>query len=212
MESSRRSTAAGFTLVEVLASTLLLLLLTGSMLSAYRFQVFSLKRQETQVDVQETARSVLDLMAREVRHAGYDPRCVKSFAGVSDARFHLLQIQFDRSADGVLGADETVTYAYDPASAQLLRTSGGLAVPLASDLGGASLGFGYFDGAGAPLTPSGIPAALTAAERAAVRRVRIVLRIERPGPEPANPIPVVSEFVTNVDLRNRFFNGSVGCP
>ena len=209
---SKCTGCGGFTLIEVTASTLLMLTLLATMFGAYRFQMFALKRQETQVDVQETARSILDVMAREVRHAGYDPLCVKTFTGVSDARPQRLGVQFDRNADGVLAADETVTYAYDPEESHLARTSAGVTVPLATEIGATSLSFGYFDAAGTQLVPTGTPAALTTTQRAAIRRVRIILRIEREGPEPANPLPVLSEFVSNVNLRNRFLNGSVGCP
>lgn len=210
--SSAGRSRAGFTLVEVLMGTLLLLMLMATMLATSRVHIFALKRQETQLDVQETARSVLDLMAREIRQAGYDPLCAKSFPGVTDGRPQLLEVQFDHNANGILDADEVVTYAYDPTAAQLTRASAGVAVVLATGTGATSLSFKYYDGTGTRLSPAGTPAALTAAQRKAVRRVRIALRIEGRGPDPANPLPIVSEVVSNVDLRNRFLNGSVQCP
>jgi hypothetical protein len=186
--------------------------LTATLLGSYRFHLFALKRQETQLDVQETARSLIDVVAREVRQAGYDPTCAKTFEAVADARTHLLGFQFDRNGDGVIGNDENITYSYDAEAQDVGRSSGGVRTPLVSGLSVETLSFAYFDGAGAPLVPTGNPAALSAAQRAAVRRVRVTVHLERPQPTQFGTAPVVSEMVTNVDLRNRFFNGGVGCP
>jgi hypothetical protein len=201
--------------MEVLVATLLMMTLTATMLASYRYHLFALKRQEVQIDVQETARSLMDLMAREIRQAGYDPTCVK-FAGIGDARPELLQVQFDREpfpgGDGLISAAESVTYTYDTDSKEIRRVTGTGPVALVAGVPSNALTFTYFDGAGAVITPAGSPAALTAAQRAAVRRVHLALRLERPAVDPLDHTPVVANLVTNVDLRNRFINSGVGCP
>lgn len=204
--------ARGFTLMEVLGAMLLMLTITAAMVSAYRFQLFAFRTQEAQLDVQETARNLIDVMAREIRLAGYDPTCVKTFAGVADARPQLLQVQFDRNADGAIGAGESVAYVYNADLDQVQRSAGAAPVALASAQLDNALSFSYFDGTGATLTPSGTPAALTATQRNAVRRVKITLMLQQPSPDPQSSTPVTSRFVSNVELRNRFLNGGAGCP
>jgi hypothetical protein len=203
---------AGFSTVEVLVASFLLLSLTATMLWSYRFHLFALKRQEAQLDVQETARSLIDVVTREVRQAGYDPTCVKTFEALADARPNLLRVKFDRNSDGVIGTDEDVTYNYDSGTQDVGRTANGIRNLLATGLPIPALSFAYFDGGGAVLVPTGSPAALSAAQRAAARRVRVTVHLERSQPLPFGTAPVVSEMVTNVDLRNRFFNSGVGCP
>ncbi len=202
----------GFTLMEVLGAMLLMLIITAAMFSAYRFQLFAFRTQEAQLDVQETARDLIDLMAREIRLAGYDPTCVKTFAGIADARPQLLQVQFDRNGDGAIGAGESIVYAYNADLDQIQRSAGGAPVALATGMPDNALAFSYFDGNGAALTPSGNPAALTVTQRNAVRRVKVTLMLQQPSPDPQNSTPVISRFASNVELRNRFLHGGAGCP
>ncbi len=204
--------SAGFTLIEVLVSCLLMLIVTATIFGAYRFQMFALKTQETQLEAQQAARGMIDLMSRELRQAGYDPTCAKTFAGIVNAQPQLLQLQFDSNADGVIGAGESVTYSYDADLQQIGRSAGGSAVPLISAVPAGALTFSYYDGTGTLLAPSGNPAVLSATQRAAVRRVKIVLRVQRTNPDPLNASSVVSNVVSNVDLRNRFINSGVACP
>ncbi len=204
--------ARGFTLMEVLGAMLLMLIVTAAMFSAYRFQLFALKTQEAQLEVQETGRNLIDLMAREIRLAGYDPTCVKNFAGVADARPQLLQVQFDRDASGAIGTGESIVYAYNADLDQIQRSAGGAPVALATGLPDNALAFTFFDGTGATLTPSGNPAALTTTQRNAIRRVKITLMLQQPSPDPQSSTPLISRFVSNVELRNRFLHGSAGCP
>jgi type IV pilus assembly protein PilW len=210
--SRRWAPAPGFTLVEVLVAMVLILMLTGTIFTAYRYQMFAIKGQETQLDVQEAARSLIDLLTREVRLAGYDPTCAKSFAAIANAQPQSLQLQFDSSEDGAIGSGENITYAYDATLGEIQRTAGGTPIALFSDLPASALAFTYYDGSGAVLTPSGSPAALTAAQRTAIRRVRVAVSIQRPHPDPGNSSIILSNFASNVDLRNRFLNGSVACP
>jgi hypothetical protein len=209
---TRRISSAGFSTAEALVATALLLTVTATMLSAYRFNLFAFKRQEAQLDVQETARSLIDLIAREIRQAGADPTCVKTFEGIAEAGTRSLRIQADRSGDGVLQVDENVAYNFNPDARDIGRTVGGVRTLLISNVSGEALNFSYFDGGGAVLAPSGTPPTLSAAQRTAVRRVRISVHLERSLAQPLGSMPVVSEMVTNVDVRNRFLNSGVGCP
>ena len=207
-----RLPAAGFTLVEVEVSTLLMLIVSATIFATYRFQMFVLKAQEVQLDAQQSARSMMDLMSREIRLAGYDPTCAKSFAGIADAGPQRLQVQFDSNADGAIGAGESVLYAYDASLQQISRTAGGAATPLVSSLLANALTFSYYDPSGALLAPTGSPPALTATQRDMVRRVKVLLHVQRANPDPQNSSYLISDLVSSVDLRNRFLNNGVACP
>src|SRR3970282_663502 len=63
----------GFTIVELLVSILLSSIIMGAIYSVYRVQTHSAKVQESRLEAQEYARSVLDMMVREIRNAGYNP-------------------------------------------------------------------------------------------------------------------------------------------
>lgn len=202
----------GFSLTEVLIAMLLMLVVTAAMLSAFRFQMFALKGQDVQLEMQEAARAVVDVMTREIRLAGYDPTCAKTFAGIADARPQLLQLQFDSNEDGAIGAGESVTYAYDATAGEIQRNVGGTSSALVSDMPQNALGLSYYDASGTVLTSSGTPAALTAAQRNMVRRVKITVMLQKPNPDPQNGSFMISRFVSNVELRNRFLNGGVACP
>jgi type IV pilus assembly protein PilW len=202
----------GFTLIEVMVASLLMLVVLATILWTYRFQMFALKAQEVQLDTQQAARSMIDLLTREVRQAGYDPTCAKNFAGIATAKSQLLQLQFDKNGDGAIGAGESVTYSYDPDLKQIGRSTGAAVVPLVTSLPGNALTFTYYDGDGNLLWPSWSGASLNATQRAGVRRVQVSLHLERPNPDPRNSSKLSSDFVTNIDLRNRFINGAVACP
>ena len=202
----------GFTLIEVLVATLLMLIVTATIFAVYRFQMFALKAQEAQLDAQQAARSMMDLMSREVRLAGYDPTCAKTFNGLADARPQRLQVQLDSNANGAIGAGESIIYSYDTDLRQISRSAGGAAIPLVSSLPANALTFSYYDGSGVLLTPSGNPPALTASQLGAVRRVKILLHVQRSSTDPLNSRSVASDLISNVVLRNRFLNNGVACP
>lgn len=211
MQLNRHRRSRGFTLAEVLVTSVLLLLISSTIFTVYRYQMFAFKAQEAQLDTQESARGLIDLMSREIRLAGYDPRCTKAFAGVVAASAQGLQIQFDGDEDGAIGAGENIVYAWDTSVGGLTRSAGGEPVLLVTGTSTA-LTFVYYDANGNLLVPAGTPPTLTAAQRTAVRRIKVVLHVEKPNPDPLTGSVLVSEVVSNVDLRNRFLNGGVACP
>jgi type II secretory pathway component PulJ len=202
----------GFTLMESLVSTLLLMMVSGTIYGVLRHQLFALRREEIQLDAQETCRNLIDLITREVRLAGYDPTCSKSFSGIADARPQWLQVQADLNEDGAIGANESITYSYDPDLKAIQRAAGGAPVSLVSDIPGNALAFTYYDGSGAVLAPVGSPPALAATQRNAIRRIKVSISVQRTNPDPRNDTPVRSALVGNVDLRNRFLSSGVVCP
>src|SRR3990167_6466064 len=67
------TSCGGFTIVELLVSILLTSIIMGAIYSVYRVQTHSAKAQENRMEAQEYARSVLDMMVREIRNAAYNP-------------------------------------------------------------------------------------------------------------------------------------------
>lgn len=82
-QQTMRRRFAGFSMVELLVSTALTLLLTGGIVAVFIGSRTTQNANERFAQVQETARLALDLMARDIRAAGYGgcvsrPRYVNS--------------------------------------------------------------------------------------------------------------------------------------
>lgn len=205
----RPSRQAGFTVIEVLVSTSIALVALMTASAFGRFQLFALRNQANQLDIQTAARSVVDLFAREVRQAGLDPTCAKTFSAVADARPNLLHIQADLNGNGVIdGGNEDIAYAYVTNGIQ--RTAGGATDVLISNETLTGSTFRYFDSSGTELVPSG--AALNQAQRNAIQRIRIELAVQGKAVDPLNSQPLMASVSSDVDLRNRFFISGTGCP
>jgi|SRR5262249_26959715 len=205
----RRRSQAGFTALEVIVSTAIGLVALATAGAFNRFQLFALRNQANQVDIQTTARSVVDLFAREVRRAGMDPTCVKTFSAVAQGGPTSVRIQSDLNGNGVIdGTNEDITYAYT--NGQVVRTANGTTDVLVSGLNLNGSTLRYFDSAGTELVPPG--GVLSAAQRAAVQRVRIELALQGSAVDPLNSLPLIARVSTDVDLRNRFFIAGTGCP
>lgn len=210
---ARSHRQSGFSTVELLAATAISLVTLATALSFNRFQLFALRNQASQIDVQTTARTIVDLFAREVRRAGMNPGCaIAAFSGIADAKLHSVRVQSDLNGDGVLtGPNEDLTYRYTDANTiERVDNTSGVADTLASGLTMSGSQLRYFDGTGAELVPGG--SGLTAAQRSTVRRIRIQLTLSGKAVDPNSTKPLTAQAATDVDLRNRFFVNSTACP
>ncbi len=156
MDSELVTDQRGVTLTELLIALALGLFTVGAVYSVHLHQV---KRQIVQEDVlamQQTARAALDMMAREIRMAGYDPMGVNwdvdpsnDFHGIV---YHPtgLHIRADLNGNGVLtDSKESIVYLYDDSTATLRRkVGGGGRQPVAEHI--ESLTFSYRDALGQP--------------------------------------------------------------
>ena len=148
----------GVTLTELLIALALGLFTVGAVYAVHLHQV---KRQIVQEDVlamQQTARAALDMMAREIRMAGYDPMGVNrdvdpsnDFHGLTDHPTEL-HIRADLNGNGVLtDSKESIVYLYDDATSTLRRKVGrGGRQPMAEHI--EALTFSYRDALGHPTT------------------------------------------------------------
>ena len=110
---AHRTSHSGFTIIELLVSILLTSIIMTAVYSVYRVQTHSAKVQENRLEAQEYARSVLDMMVREIRNAGYAPTGA-ACAVVVSASSQTIQFAYDANANGVCtDADEDIEYRFD---------------------------------------------------------------------------------------------------
>jgi hypothetical protein len=174
-------------------------------------QLFTLRNQTAQSDVQVTARNIVDLFSREVRQAGANPTCAAGLSAIADAKQNLLKIQSDLDGDGaVTSTNETITYQYKFSNNVLERVSNGSTDALIDGVSLAGSRIRYFDQAGVEVTAGST--GLSSAQRDNVRRIRIELTIEAPSADPYDDEPLRVAVANDVDLRNRYFANAVACP
>ena len=121
----------GFSLIEFLVTILLSSIVMGAIYSVYRVQTRSMKVQENRMEAQQYARSVLDLIVREIRNAGFNPLSVtngnncaggsQGTPGIVTANATTLRFTYDFQGttassppDGHCdNGDEDLTYSFD---------------------------------------------------------------------------------------------------
>ena len=121
----------GVTLTELLIALALGLFTIGAVYSVYLNQVKKQIVQEDVLAMQQTARAALDMMAREIRMAGYDPMGVSRDAASSNDFYGLsyhpteLHVRADLNGNGVLtDSKESIVYVYDGSTSTLRRKVG----------------------------------------------------------------------------------------
>lgn len=200
---------AGFSLVELLVATSLGLVAVSSFLTFNRYQLFSLQDQSKQIDLQTTARNIVDLFAREVRRAGMNPTCAGTFKGIAVAKASEIQIKTDLNGDGSTnGQNENVTYRFNYSLKSVERVTPTSTETLISNVDFTGSSIKYYDGNGTELIPW-YPLGET--QRNNVRRVRIELRLSQDAVDPNKDTELRASASTDVNLRNRFFVSTLGC-
>ena len=210
--SRRRPHARGFSSMEVLAGLGLTLILLAAVYSFQQAQLKAFSTQQVYSDSQNVTRSVIDLMARELRMACYDPGTAINKSGgpcapdvkqgIIEATPTRIRFQQDLNGDNAIGAPgEDVTYELSNGS--VLRTDG-LAEPvvLASGVPTGGLSFLYFDN-GKPPAQIGPGAVLNQCQRDTVGKVRVTIRANLPNPNSRIPTPIASVAESEVAIRNR---------
>ncbi len=211
-----------FSLIELMVAILLSSVVMGAIYSVYRFQTRSLKVQGDRIEAQEYARSVLDLMVREIRNAGYAPTGAVC-AGVVTADAQTIQFMYDSEPNGLCdSADEDITYSFVPGCAagmgNITRKEGTNAAVQLTDcnipVGTANFSFTYYpkdcnNNFSTPVgTPAGGPPVCPttpgghAGTLADVQRVSITVTVQSKNPDPEFGGQLTATMTSNVDLRN----------
>jgi len=215
--SRRRPHARGFSSMEVLAGLGLTLILLAAVYSFQQAQLKAFSTQQVYSDSQNVTRSVIDLMARELRMACYDPGTAINKSGgpcapdvkqgIIEATPTRIRFQQDLNGDNAIGAPgEDVTYDLSNGS---IRRTDGLAEPvvLASGVPTGGLSFLYFDN-GKPPAQIGPGAVLNQCQRDTVGKVRVTIRANLPNPNSRIPTPIASVAESEVAIRNRSLDGN----
>lgn len=109
---------SGFTLTELLVATGLSLFVLASIGGVFRAQTHTVKGQESRMEAHEYALTVLDIMVREIRNAGYYPKappCVVTGGGIVSASATSINFRYDRTPGGdgdCADDDEDITFAF----------------------------------------------------------------------------------------------------
>lgn len=112
IESMTLQDQRGFTLTELMVAAGLSLFILASVYGVFRSQTHTVKGQESRMEAQEYAMSVLDLMVREVRNTGYFPNGLcNATGGVVEATATSFRLVYDANGDGdCLDTDEDIKF------------------------------------------------------------------------------------------------------
>lgn len=170
----------GFSLVEMLIAMAVGLVVLGAIYSVFTIQNKTFGNQEEIVAMQQSVRAGMDMMAREIGMAGYDPTRLNSdansannFSGVT-VNASQLQIRADLDGNGAIDAtgQENIVYAFDATNKRITRNIGTGAQSLVEDVN--AFTFAYLDGSGNVTATS-----------ANVRQIRITITGRTAKPDPS---------------------------
>ncbi|MGH7168527.1 MAG: PilW family protein [Nitrospiraceae bacterium] len=162
------------TVAELLAAVVMTAASMGAMYSMMiaQNQVFS--AQDRAVEMDQTARTIMNMISRDLRMAGYNPVQGISFNGITYDPVQL-HIQADLNGNGVrTDTNEDITYSYDAANLRLLRTAPNNLIVFQNIQ---AFTFSYLDSNGSPTTTS-----------ADVRQVMVSITARAARPDPAYPV------------------------
>ncbi|MFN2383092.1 MAG: PilW family protein, partial [Gemmatimonadota bacterium] len=146
----RLTQTRGFTLVEMLMALVVLGIMGLGLAKVFRVQHQVHAAQNRGITATQNARAGVDMMVREMRNAGYDPR-VSADAGLTEHTATRVAWTADLNGDGDdadfgLMADEVVAYEFQPDSSALVRTVNGVTSRVADGI--SNLQFVYRDNDG----------------------------------------------------------------
>jgi len=189
----------GWTIIDALLSMVFLGILAGILHTVALAALHAVRVRQVADDLDETARIAVEIMARDVRDAGFGLRHTPD-GGLRSAGPYALGLARDLDLDGATDStNERVAYELDAASGQLRRQLGNAPPqPMVENLDRDQPLFRYRDGEGALIA---LGSELDPAERAEVRQVEITLLLR--SLHPVDPTrEIVVEHHTSVGLRN----------
>lgn len=217
--SARASHEQGYSVVELLISTLLMTMLLGGLYSVlFQSQAIS-EAQQDDMALRQQARVAINALVPELRMAGFglgnlteaiEEAVENRLVFVADVDNGSASLPCGAGSETPLnGGAERVTYRRQ--GSDLLRsvdcwngaawTNEYTDLVVATNLIGADPVFRYYDQAGVELVPGG--ATLNVAGRAAVRMVGVDISLEDPGVQVVGEPLVGFRLATRITLRNR---------
>jgi hypothetical protein len=190
----------GTSLAELLTSMLFLSLVSAISFSFARAALMSARVHEAKSEAQEVAFAALDMLARDVRLAGFSAAGTP-LSGLRAAERGRIEIACDLNGDGdVADSNELIAYSYDAPGRRLMRATGGTSPqPLSQNV--SAVRFAFFDDTGAEI--ASLTDGLADEPRGRVRRVDAQLSVDLPNPEPLAEHALSVTVSTSIQLRNR---------
>lgn len=143
---------SGFSLIELLIAMAVGLIIIGATYSVFIIQNKQINNQDKIVEMQQNVRAAMDMMSREVRMAGYDPKPASALFDGITVNTAQLELKADLSGGGIVGSgadNEHIIYKYDSTNYRITRNTGGGDQPFAENIipnaNGIPL-FSYLDG------------------------------------------------------------------
>jgi len=199
---SRRPHQDGSTLVELLVSTVFVSIIMAISYTFARAALVTARVQAVKSDAQEATVMALDIMAHELRMAGFSAAGT-SLAPIRAAAPDRVDVVSDLNGDGDTDdSNERISYSYDDEAHEVRRaTGGGSPQPFVRNVAPTGFRLLYFDAAGIeiPTDATGMPP--TQLKR--VHRIDVVLRVEFANPDPNVVAPLRSDMSTSICLRNQ---------
>jgi type IV pilus assembly protein PilW len=175
LPKKRRSSCAGFSMVEMLLVLAALAILFGAIYSGFERLNRSYTAENVKAGTQQSARIGVEMMVQDIRLAGLNPLGTAGAGIVANPTAGRLQFTADVNFDGDTD-DPFENITYDLSGTTLRQTNLNLdpnPVTLLQNVAG--LAFTYFDEAG-----NLIPETDLAARRLDIRSVGITLTVDRP--------------------------------
>jgi len=192
----------GSSLVELMTSTLFVSIIMAMSYTFARSAFSAVHVQEARSDVQEASVMALDIMAREIRLAGFSA-AGGPITGIRSAAVDHIEVGCDLNGDGdVADASEIIAYAYNPTKQQITRATGaGAPQPFVRNVPAGGLRFAYFDAAGAIIA---VPTnGLSASDCKRIRRVDLEVHVRIAAGPAAGGASIDDTIGTSVCLRNQ---------
>jgi type IV pilus assembly protein PilW len=123
MSYPRSITEGGFTLVELLAALVIAGVVFGAVTTNFRSQSRTYDVQGQVNEMQLIARTAIDMMAREIRMAGFNPSGA-TFVAVTNTSATEIRVRADLDGDGAIGGDyEDIIYAFNSITLSIDKTA-----------------------------------------------------------------------------------------
>lgn len=192
--------ARGATLVELLVGLLISALFAVGVQQFSTTMLRGVRVLEAAAEVEEAARLGSQLIAADLRDAGFSPGAALG-NGLRHAADEAVALVRDLNGDGDSDdANEATAYQYAADRRALLRAQGGAPPqPLLDGVPAGGLRLTFLGADGQPLAAAG---ALDEAQRAGVRQVVVRLTVEVAHPDPAVSQPLRATHAQQVTLRN----------
>jgi type IV pilus assembly protein PilW len=151
---SNSNNSNGITLIELVIAMFIAGIVSIAIFTAFKSQQKSYLVQDQVAEMQQNVRASMDIMARDIRMAGYDPKpSLIGWPTILSANSSRINITMDINGDDNCSSNEDITYGFsnindanadgiaDAGAADLGRDTGGGFQPLAENI--QAIGFAY---------------------------------------------------------------------